>query len=234
MKNLKLRLTLLTLTVFVSFNYNAISQVGIGVEPEASAMLDVSSTEKGLLAPRMTTAQKTAITNPADGLLVFDTNEKGFSFFNGISWKSINTKTPEFLHAKMNADESVVTGNNIDNLTITASSGALGTAGFSAGTGVVTLSAGVTYKLTAALNATNSSNFSYLVYQWYDDTNSIEFGNKAFISPTNLNVSGSSQPIAVAFITPLVTTEVYLKIISLTGTSVNVDSDYGYITVEGL
>ncbi|WCO03406.1 hypothetical protein [Psychroserpens ponticola] len=86
MKTIKLRLILLTLVIFASINYNAISQVGIGVEPEASAMLDVSSTDKGLLAPRMTTAQKNAISSPADGLLVFDTDDNVFCFFDGVSW----------------------------------------------------------------------------------------------------------------------------------------------------
>ncbi|MFD2824668.1 hypothetical protein ACFS5M_13380 [Lacinutrix iliipiscaria] len=235
MKNLKQKLTILALAVFTCLNYNAFAQVGIGIlDPDDSAMLDITSTDKGLLVPRMTTAQKAAISSPADGLMVFDTDQNAFSFFDGSNWRNLRSDTPEFLHANMNADEAVVAGNNIDNLTITASSGAVGTAAFSAGTGVVTLSAGVTYKLTAALNATNTSIFSYLVYQWYDDTNSVEFGNKAFISPTNLSVAGSSQPIAVAYITPSVTTEVYLKIISLTGTSVDIDADYGYITVEGL
>jgi len=87
MKNLKLQLTLLTLVIFTSFNYTATSQVGIGIEPDDSAMLDVSSTEKGMLTPRMTSAQRVAIANPADGLLVFDTDESTFYFYDGSSWK---------------------------------------------------------------------------------------------------------------------------------------------------
>jgi len=87
MKNLKLRLTILTLVIFTSFNYSASSQVGIGAEPDASAMLDVSSTEKGMLTPRMTSVQRAAITSPADGLLVFDTDESTFYFYDGGNWK---------------------------------------------------------------------------------------------------------------------------------------------------
>lgn len=49
--------------------------VGIGTQtPHASAMLDISSSTKGLLAPRMTTVQRIAISNPAKGLLVYDTD----------------------------------------------------------------------------------------------------------------------------------------------------------------
>ncbi len=41
--------------------------------PDPSAMLDVQSTSKGFLPPRMTTAERNAIENPATGLLVFNT-----------------------------------------------------------------------------------------------------------------------------------------------------------------
>jgi len=49
--------------------------VGIGTNnPNESALVDVSSTEKGFLPPRVTTVQMTAITNPAEGLTVYNTN----------------------------------------------------------------------------------------------------------------------------------------------------------------
>ncbi|MFD2914608.1 cell wall anchor protein [Psychroserpens luteus] len=87
MKNIKLQLTILTLAAFTCFNYNAIAQVGIGtITPDASAMLDLTSTDKGMLAPRMTSIQRIAISSPAEGLLVFDTDENVFYFYNGGSW----------------------------------------------------------------------------------------------------------------------------------------------------
>ena len=59
-------------------NVNAQS-VGIGTTtPAASAQLDVSSTTKGLLIPRMTTAQRTAIVAPVKGLMVFDNDTNSF------------------------------------------------------------------------------------------------------------------------------------------------------------
>lgn len=55
-----------------------------GAEPDSSAMLDVSSTDKGLLIPRMTMAQRDAIVNPANGLLIYQTNNNnGLYFYNG-------------------------------------------------------------------------------------------------------------------------------------------------------
>jgi len=66
------------------------SQVGInsnGSSPDASSMLDVKSTDKGMLIPRMTQSQRNAITPAAVGLLVFQTDAPaGFYYYNGTSW----------------------------------------------------------------------------------------------------------------------------------------------------
>ncbi|NRD22710.1 hypothetical protein HNV10_05630 [Winogradskyella litoriviva] len=62
------------------------AQVGIGTEsPDASSLLDLSSTSQGLLAPRMTTLERTAIVSPAESLLVFDTDEAAFFYYNTAS-----------------------------------------------------------------------------------------------------------------------------------------------------
>ncbi len=61
-----------TITTF-SFSQN-VGINGTGAAPVPSAMLDVVSTTSGMLIPRMTTVQRTAIGAPANGLLVFDTN----------------------------------------------------------------------------------------------------------------------------------------------------------------
>lgn len=62
--------------------------VGIGtVSPEKSAVLDVSSTTKGFLTPRMTLNQRNAIVNPVEGLLVYQTDVvSGFYYFDGKIW----------------------------------------------------------------------------------------------------------------------------------------------------
>ncbi|MFH2143557.1 MAG: tail fiber domain-containing protein [Bacteroidota bacterium] len=56
-----------------------------------SAMLDVKSLTKGLLVPRLTTAQRTAIATPATGLLVFDTTINGFYYYNGSAWINLTS-----------------------------------------------------------------------------------------------------------------------------------------------
>ena len=68
----------------------AFAQVGIGTTtPDNSAALDLSSSSKGFLVPRMTSAQRTAISGPAKGLMVFDNDSAYFFYYNGSAWKGI-------------------------------------------------------------------------------------------------------------------------------------------------
>ena len=63
--------------------------VGIGTTtPDPKAALDVSATDKGLLVPRLTAAQRTAISSPPVGLLVFQTDgtQPGFWYYFGGAW----------------------------------------------------------------------------------------------------------------------------------------------------
>ncbi len=57
--------------------------------PDQSAMFEVRSTEKGLLPPRLTTAQRDAIGNPAPGLIIFNTTQNCLEFYTSIGWISI-------------------------------------------------------------------------------------------------------------------------------------------------
>ena len=83
----------------VSINQN-------GSAAHASAMLDVTSTNKGLLIPRMTTNQRTGIPTPATGLLVYDTDINTFMYFNGSGW------TPLSAAAAPGGNEWKVQGNS--------------------------------------------------------------------------------------------------------------------------
>ena len=56
--------------------------------PNASAQLDVSSTTKGFLPPRMTTTQRTAIVSPAAGLIVYDTTTNKSYTYDGTAWQA--------------------------------------------------------------------------------------------------------------------------------------------------
>ena len=66
-----------------------------GAAAHASALLDVSvaalpaNAKKGLLVPRMTTAQRNAIPTPAEALLVYDTSLNQFWYYDGVQWAAI-------------------------------------------------------------------------------------------------------------------------------------------------
>lgn len=88
----------------------AIAQVGIGtITPDASSVLDVESSTGGVLLPRMTTAERTAIENPANGLTIFDTDTQHYYYYNTAStdWESLNSsrsKRDNFVLVKSQSD----------------------------------------------------------------------------------------------------------------------------------
>lgn len=74
--------------------YGQSKNVGIGTTaPDKSAVLDIQSSTKGLLIPRMMLNERNQINNPADGLLIYQTNEnQGFYFYNGTDWAQLSPK----------------------------------------------------------------------------------------------------------------------------------------------
>jgi len=89
MKNL-LFITLFLLTTFVLADKLIPEPVTIGERtlPDASAVLDVKSTTKGLLPPRMTETQRDAVSSPANGLIIFNTTAAALEIHSGGVWAS--------------------------------------------------------------------------------------------------------------------------------------------------
>ncbi len=83
--------------IFLSFLVPVLeAQVGIntdGTPPDPTAILDVKSSAKGLLPPRMTQEERNAIGFPAEGLLIFNTTTGCIDYFLGGSWKSLGGVT---------------------------------------------------------------------------------------------------------------------------------------------
>jgi len=77
-------------SVLFLFSITANAQVGIGTaSPNSSAQLEVNSTTRGFLAPRMTQQEAADVVNPATGLLIYQTDgTPGFYYFDGATWKS--------------------------------------------------------------------------------------------------------------------------------------------------
>ena len=96
------------LLFFASFIIVTITraQVGIGINPpDPSAMLHVQDTAKGLLIPRMTAAQRAAIQNPAEGLLVYQVSpDKSFWYFTDGQWKNLTANNNGGKHTLYLAD----------------------------------------------------------------------------------------------------------------------------------
>lgn len=106
-----MRKTIIIVVLFFVFPKGN-AQTGIGTTtPDVSAKLDITSTTKGLLAPRMTAAQRTAISMPATGLLIYQTDTPvGFYVNVGTavtsSWQRVSTDW-----TKSGNDISYTTGN---------------------------------------------------------------------------------------------------------------------------
>jgi parallel beta-helix repeat protein len=79
----------------------AVFSQGVGINtsgnsPDPSAILDVSSTDRGFLTPRMTSLQRAAISSPAIGLMVYDTDDAKFYYFNGTVWVFVQDSGDSF------------------------------------------------------------------------------------------------------------------------------------------
>ncbi|HEX2970440.1 MAG TPA: hypothetical protein VHO46_15190, partial [Bacteroidales bacterium] len=88
-------LVFLVILIFITGTQNLYSQ-GVGIseaaipDPHPSSILELRSTMRGFLAPRLTSAQRMAIASPANGLLVFDTDTKSLWYYDGADskWKA--------------------------------------------------------------------------------------------------------------------------------------------------
>jgi hypothetical protein len=80
-----MRRIILILLAFISINSFSQNNVGIGtLSPDATSLLELKATDKGLLVPRLTTNQRLSIVNPAVSLLVYDTDFNCFYYFKPI------------------------------------------------------------------------------------------------------------------------------------------------------
>ena len=86
-KNVMFAFLLLTISTY--------AQVGIGTSlEEASALLEVTSTTKGFLPPRLSEIQRDAIIDPAAGLIIYNITSKTPNYFDGTQWVSLHNKKP--------------------------------------------------------------------------------------------------------------------------------------------
>lgn len=87
---------ILTYSITIVMMYTGYSQIGIGTSsPDPSSVLDISSTESGLLIPRMTTLERDGISSPVNGLMIYNTDkgciELNYGTGTDINWNCIGT-----------------------------------------------------------------------------------------------------------------------------------------------
>ena len=96
--------------------YNNGAGLGVGtIAPDASSLLDVSSTSKGLLAPRMTVTQRNEIVNPANGLIIFNTTSGCPNYYNNGNWREWCGSVVNPLISTLSCGIATVTGSLTSN-----------------------------------------------------------------------------------------------------------------------
>jgi len=167
-----------------------------GNAPDASAILDVQSTSKGMLVPRMTAAQRNAISNPATGLLIFDTSTGDFCFYDGSAWQNLSTNDGYWLQGfggGIYHDDPVSIGSPLNplnyNLYVHQSDFGAGSAGIvayraSTNTASDEGTAWTNGGVTAAVEGISSygNNYSAAVY----GSSGLNYSNSAAVLGTNL------------------------------------------------
>lgn len=89
MKNIFLAIAIILFAL--NTNAQSVAINNDGTTAHASAILDLKSTNQGVLVPRMTASQRGLIASPATGLMVYQTDAPaGFYFYNGTSWTTLN------------------------------------------------------------------------------------------------------------------------------------------------
>jgi len=89
-----LLMTIISLLMIVkTYPQSGVAINETGTAPAASAMLDVRSTTKGLLIPRMNDTQMSGIVSPATGLMIYNTSCNCFYFRQSSGWKKIIDET---------------------------------------------------------------------------------------------------------------------------------------------
>jgi hypothetical protein len=153
---------------------NGVSINNTSAVANGSALLDMTSTTKGLLIPRMTTVQRIAISGPALGLLVFDTNLNAFMFFNGTDWGGINGNGV----SDWNVNGNDIYNNNIGNV----------------GIGISNPAARLAVDSSIMVDQANSN-------QGFLDRSSLYFGNDKKVGIVRSFLTGSSGRNGMGFFT---------------------------------
>lgn len=171
--------------------------VGIGTNaPNASSILEIKSTDKGVLFPRMTKAQRDAIASPVQGLIIYQTdNTKGLYMYDGAAWKAV---TPAVSNPVRGLNDNLFIGQNAgQDITTGKGNIALGKVALKSNTfptGNIAIGDSALYKNGAAGNAANTGNENIAVGISTLTANTTGYSNVAIGSYSlNKNTVGTSN-----------------------------------------
>jgi len=215
--------------LFLFLAYTVSAQTGIGTTtPEASAKLDVSSSNKGFLPPRITLSSvtdNTTIPNPATGLLVYNTGNNvglvaGYYYWNGSGWATIATATGSGVsasYARGSRTSGQTTGLSTNGLVVftQVDQSAGQDISLNTTTGQITLAAGRTYRLQAQIPNFQTSNADGRPqFGWYNETTGAYVGSSsASYSAASTAGWGASGGLSDAVITTSTQTVVSYRIL---------------------
>jgi hypothetical protein len=190
--NFKISGTLLLALLFVNTNTNA--QVGIGTEtPDPSALLDVDSTTKGLLMPRLSTVQRDAILLPATGLVIYNLTLNDGQINIGIP------SAPDWVGIKGNEEPMIDSVAEDGNIT-TRSTSSLLVPGMTltppSGTYIILFNAQMYNEVVTTEEAVNDLSLLYddlMSIPVTDSSHGSVFGNGETLSPGVYDVAGASS-----------------------------------------
>ncbi|MES2650026.1 MAG: hypothetical protein V4717_24325 [Bacteroidota bacterium] len=115
---------LLSITCFLLISLTNSAQVGIGTQtPNQSALLDLTSTTKGLLLPRLTCQQITGVLSPEEGLVVYNLNTHKVNVFNGTAWTNLDGSGSAQVPASLSTSNITSISAKLDWLPVAGSTG---------------------------------------------------------------------------------------------------------------
>ncbi len=118
MKTINLKVFFIALVIMFFIALNVVAQVGIGtINPNTSSILDITSSNKGFLPPRMDTTARDGIITPATGLLIYNIDTNKLNYHNGTSWQVVENGTGSYVDLTTN--QSNIAGNKTFTGTIT-------------------------------------------------------------------------------------------------------------------
>lgn len=171
--------------VFLMISISLEGQVSIGTNtPHSSAKLDLTSTSKGVLIPRMTQTQMAAISSPATGSQIYNTTKNCIFTYNGVSW----TSEKKYIGTFANAGDVV----ELDNIRIKVPSTGNKSIQIATVSGTFYGSGSSINNYVTALPGTTGSSSSYSAYTRKTDAFSTSY---TYWENLNFTLHGSTQVI---------------------------------------